>query len=107
MAKGSILNRTLGNPLLAGFLVTAIQDYPETGARYHTVTGAARYKLTKNVFCRAEYRYERYDQADFQTAVMTPYMVSLDSRTNTSIFLGATVPGYHVHILSLSMDYRF
>jgi len=34
-------------------------------------------------------------------------MVPLDSKTNTSIFLGANVPGYHVNILSLSLDYRF
>ena len=107
MAKGNILNRTLGNPLLPGFLVTTAQDYPETGTRFHTVTAAVRYKLTNSVFCRAEYRLERYDQADFQTAVMTPYMVPLDSKTNTSIFLGASVPGYHVNILSLSLDYRF
>lgn len=107
MAKGNIATRTLGNPLLSGFLVTAIQDYPETGNRFHTVTGAIRYQLANNVFSKVEYRFERYDRADFQIAGMSPYMVPFDSRTNTSIFLGADVPGYHVHILSVSLDYRF
>jgi len=107
MAKGNINTRTLGNPLLPGFLVTAIQDYPETGNRFHTVTGAVRYPLGKAVFSRVEYRYERYDRADFQIAGISPYMAPFDPRTSTSILLGADVPGYHVHIVSLSLEYRF
>ncbi|MBZ5622763.1 MAG: MtrB/PioB family decaheme-associated outer membrane protein [Acidobacteriia bacterium] len=106
-AKGQLDNRILGNPSLTGFLVTTAQDYPETGNRFHQLTGAVRYQLSNNVFSRIEYQWERYDRADFQIQNMTPYMGLLDSATKTSIFLGADVPGYQVHIVSVSLEYRF
>jgi hypothetical protein len=107
VAKSRINNRILGNPALAGFLVTAIQDYPETSNRYHQLTGAVRYRLANNLFSRLEYRWERYDRTDFQTQSMTPYMAPYDSKMNTSLFLGADVPAYQVHIVSVSLEYRF
>jgi MtrB/PioB family decaheme-associated outer membrane protein len=107
VAKSLIKNRILGNPSLAGFLVTAIQDYPETSSRFHQLTGAVRYRLANNVYSRLEYRWERYDQTDFQTQSMTPFMAGYDSKMNTSLFLGATVPAYQVHIVSASIEYRF
>jgi MtrB/PioB family decaheme-associated outer membrane protein len=107
MAKGQINTRVLGNPLLPTFQITTAQDYPETINRIHALTGAVRYQLSSHVYSRIEYRYERYDRVDFQVAGMSPYMVPMDSRTNTSIFLGADVPGYQVHIVSVSLEYRF
>jgi outer membrane receptor protein involved in Fe transport len=106
-AQSRINNRILGNPSLAGFLVTAIQDYPETSNRFHQLTGAVRYKLANNLFSRLEYRWERYDRTDFQIQSMTPYMAPYDSKMNTSLFLGADVPAYQVHIVSVSLEYRF
>jgi MtrB/PioB family decaheme-associated outer membrane protein len=106
-AKGQIDNRILGNPSLTGFLVTTAQDYPETGNRFHQLTGALRYQLSNNVYSRVEYQWERYDSTDFQIQSMTPYMGLIDSNTKTSIFLGANVPGYQVHIVSVSLEYRF
>ena len=38
---------------------------------------------------------------------MTPDMVLYDSKMNTSVFLGADVPAYQVHIVSVSLNYRF
>jgi hypothetical protein len=66
-----------------------------------------RYKLGEHVYAKVGYRFERYDRVDFQIQGMTPYMVPFDSRTNTSIFLGANVGGYQVHIVSTSLEYRF
>ena len=107
VAKNRINNRILGNPSLAGFLVTAIQDYPETSNRFHQLTGAVRYRLANNLFSKLEYRWERYDRTDFQVQSMTPYMAPYDSKMNTSLFLGADVPAYQVHIVSVSLEYRF
>jgi MtrB/PioB family decaheme-associated outer membrane protein len=106
-AKGRIDNRILGNPSLTGFLVTTAQDWPETGTRFHVLTGAVRYRLGPRVFSRIEYRWERYDRNDFQLQTMTPDMIKYDSRMSTSLFLGADVPGYQVHIMSASLEYRF
>jgi MtrB/PioB family decaheme-associated outer membrane protein len=105
--KGRINTRALGNPALAGFLVTTAQDYPETSSRFHTLTGAVRYRLGSNLYSKISYVWERYDRTDFQLQYLTPNMSSFDPKMNTSIFLGADVPGYQVHIVSASLEYRF
>ncbi len=107
LAKDRINNRILGNPSLPGFLVTSAQDYPEMSNRFHSLTGAIRYKLSANVFSKLEYTWERYDRTDFQLQSMTPDMAAFDSKMNTSLFLGADVPSYQVHIVSVSLGYRF
>ena len=107
LAKGQIDNRILGNPSLPGFLVTTAQDWPETSNRFHQLTGAVRYRLASNLFSRVEYRWERYDRTDFQIQNMTPDMVLYDSKMGTSLFLGADVPSYQVHIVSATLEYRF
>jgi len=106
-AKGKIDTRVLGSTLSPGFLVTTAQNYPETSNRINGVTVDLRYRLRNNVIPKLEYRYERFGNTDFQTSPMVPYMVSLDPGTNTSLFLGATVPAYAVHIVSASVEYRF
>lgn len=106
-AQGSIATRALGSPAIARFLVTKAQDYPNTYNRFHQLTGAVRVQLPRGAFSKFEYRYERYDRADFQIERMKPYMVPLDSTANTSIFLGADVPRYNAHILAVSLEYRF
>ena len=50
---------------------------------------------------------EKYGRIDRKIDRMRPYMVPLDSGTSTSIFLEADVPGYKVHILAFSLEYRF
>jgi hypothetical protein len=106
-AKDRINNRILGNPSASDFLVTTAQDYPETSNRFHQFTGALRYRLGTNVFAKLEYKWERYDRSDFQIQGMTPDMILYDPKMNTSVFLGADVPPYQVHIVSVSLNYRF
>ncbi len=106
-AKGRINNRILGNPSLAGFLVTTAQDYPQTSTRFHQMTGAVRYRLGGNFYSKLAYVWERYDRTDFQLQYLTPNMSSFDPKMGTSLFLGADVPGYQVHIVSASLEYRF
>jgi hypothetical protein len=105
--KGRINNRILGNPALAGFLVTTAQDYPETSNRFHQLTGAVRYRLGSNLYSKISYVWERYDRTDFQLQYLTPNMSAFDPKMNTSLFLGADVPGYQVHMVSASLEYRF
>lgn len=106
-AKGNLATRALGSAALPGFLVTTAQNYPETSNRIHGVTVDLRYRLRNNVIPKLEYRYERFGNTDFQTSPMMPYMVGLDSTASTSMFLGATIPSYAVHIVSASLEYRF
>ena len=68
-AKDRINNRILGDPSSANFLVTTAQDYPETSNRFHQLTAALRYRLGGNLFSRLEYKWERYDRANFQIQI--------------------------------------
>lgn len=106
-AKGNQLNRALGTPGVTGFLVTAIQNYPETSNRFGTFTADLRYHMRNNVTPHLQYSYETFGNIDFQTSPMMPYMSNFDTRSLTSIYLGATLPGYAVHIVSASIEYRF
>lgn len=106
-AKDRLNNRALGNRSAPDFLVTTAQDYPATSNRFHQLTAALRYRLSNNLFSRLEYKWERYDRTDFQIQNMTPDMVLYDSKMATSVFLGADVPAYQVHIVSVSLNYRF
>jgi hypothetical protein len=106
-AKDRLNNRALGNRSAPDFLVTTAQDYPETSNRFHQLTAALRYRLSNNLFSRLEYKWERYDRTDFQIQNMTPDMVLYDSKMATSVFLGTDVPAYQVHIVSVSLNYRF
>jgi len=107
IAKGNIATSALYPAATPGFHVTTAQDYPETGERFHQLTVTAKRHLGPNASAKLEYRYEHYSNVDFQTEVMSPYMVPLDPSTSTSIFLGARIPGYNVHIVSAALEYRF
>ena len=107
VAVGNQANRALGNPALAGFLVTAIQNYPETSNRSGAFNADVRYRLARNVTPRLQYRYETFGNIDFQTSPVMPYMGTFDTRSLTSIYLGATLPAYAVNTVTASLDYRF
>jgi MtrB/PioB family decaheme-associated outer membrane protein len=107
IAKGNIATRALGSAAIPGFFVTTAQDYPETSERFHQLIVTARRRLGPAISARIEYRYEHYGNVDFQTEVMSPYMVPLDPGAGASVFLGARVPRYNVHIVSAVLEYRF
>ena len=84
--KGNVNSEYLGDPTITGtnvapnpnaFLLTgtnAATPYPETVDRYHEVGIVFKYKLTDRLTPKIEYRYQQWDNRDYQTTVMTPYM---------------------------------
>jgi len=143
-AKGNVGSRPFGDPtLLTGpdkFLLTgtnAAVDYPETVSRNHQVVAILRYKLTKNVTSKVEYRYQQFDSKDYQTSAMTPYMGCVsplppgapvpgcsspmlgtpspfypyflvgDTGAARYLFLGADQPSYRAHYLAATVEYHF
>jgi hypothetical protein len=89
-------------------------NFPDTASRLHEVVAVARFKLTTNVIPKVEYRYQRFDYRDFQTSVMNPNAFVgplVDPAGSTGLqrmlFLGADNPGYKVHVLSGTVEYRF
>ena len=143
-AKGNVLSRPLGNPALTTgpdkFLLTgtnAAVDYPETVSRTHEVAAIFKFKLTRSLTPKLEYRYTQYDTKDYQTSAMTPYMgcvsglppaapvpgctnpligtpspfypyfVVGDTSAARYLFLGTDQPSYRAHYVAGSIEYRF
>lgn len=116
--KGNVDSRFLGDPtILAGanqftlIGTNSATNYPETVNRIHEFAVIFKYKLRENLSPRIEYRYQQWDNKDYQTSLMTQYMgcVSaappaapvagctnriLDSSTSPSPNPGATSPFY-------------
>jgi MtrB/PioB family decaheme-associated outer membrane protein len=120
-AQGNMLNRPINCTLstfaacraLPGWsldtaaLPLVTMDYPENVNRLHQLTAQVRFKLTKSLTPRFEYRFEQFDNRDFQTTVMNPYVPSMYDGANTWLFLGADNPSYHGHVVAASVEYRF
>jgi hypothetical protein len=143
-AKGNVHSRPFGDSTITTgpdkFLLTgtnAAVNYPETTSRTHEVAAVLRYKLTKNLSPKIEYRYTQFDNADYQTSAMTPYMgcvsplppgaavpgcgnpligspspyypffVVGDTSAARYLFLGADQPSYRAHYLAATLEYHF
>ncbi len=143
-AKGNVNSRPFGDPTITTgpdkFLLTgtnAAVNYPETVSRNHEVAAIFKYKLTKNLTPKIEYRYQQFDSRDYQTTAMTPYMgcvsglppsapvpgcaspligtpspyypffVVGDNSAARYLFLGADQPSYRAHYLAATLEYRF
>ena len=103
------------------FLVTSVLDFPETTSRIHEVGAIFKFKLTKSLMPKFEYRYQQFDSRDYQTSPMTPYMGMsdptkvnyypylnvYDASAARFLFLGADNPSYRAHLMSASLEYHF
>jgi hypothetical protein len=79
--KGNVFSRALGDRTITtgpnAFLLTGAstpEDYPQTTTRIHEVAAVFKFKLTANLMPKFEYRYQQFDNRDYQTTPMTPYM---------------------------------
>jgi hypothetical protein len=79
--RGNVLSRALGDPTITTgpnqFVLTGTnvpQDYPQTVTRIHEVAAVFKFKLTEKLIPKLEYRYQQFDNQDYQTTPMTPYM---------------------------------
>ena len=78
---GNVFSSALGDPTITAgpnqFVLTGTstpQNYPQTATRIHEVAAVFKYKLTENLMPKLEYRYQQFDNRDYQTTPMTPYM---------------------------------
>lgn len=143
-AKGNVNSRPFGDPTVTTgvdefllFGTNAAVNYPETTSRNHELVAIFKYKLSKNLTPKVEYRYQQFDNHDYQTSAMTPYMgcvsplppgaavpgctspligtpsayypyfVVGDTSSARYLFMGADQPSYHAHYLAASMEYTF
>ncbi|HTB91236.1 MAG TPA: MtrB/PioB family outer membrane beta-barrel protein [Candidatus Sulfotelmatobacter sp.] len=97
--KENVDSHFLGDPtILTGanaFLLVgtnAAVPYPENVDRSHEVGVIFKYKLTERLTPRIEYRYQQWDNRDYQTTVMTPYMGCVSSPPPSAPVAGCTAP---------------
>ena len=92
--KGHVFSRFLGDStrLTAGdpdkFVLlgtSAAVSYPDTTTRIHELTAVFKFKLTANLMPKLEYRYQQFDNKDYQTSPMTPYMGCISPATGTLV----------------------
>lgn len=79
--KGNVDSRPLGDTTLTSGVnkliltgTSAAVPYPETTNRLHEVVAIYKFHLTKNLVPKFEYRFQQWDNRDYQTSAMTPYM---------------------------------
>jgi hypothetical protein len=79
--KGNVFTRALGDVSITTganqFLLTGgstAEDYPQTTTRIHDAAAVVKFKLTANLMPKFEYRLQQFDNRDYQTSVMNPYM---------------------------------
>ena len=75
--------------LLVG--TSAAVSYPESVSRTHEVVAIFKYKLTRNVLPKFEFRYQQFDNKDFQTSPMTQYMGCMTSSATSTPVAGCPV----------------
>jgi MtrB/PioB family decaheme-associated outer membrane protein len=102
-SKGNVLTHPLGDPTITtgpnSFVLngtSAAVDYPQTTSRLHDLAVVLKLKLTENLQPRIEYRYQQWDNRDYQTSAMTPYMGCVSPIPNgppvTNAVPGCTTP---------------
>jgi hypothetical protein len=89
-------------------------NFPENVTRLHEVRAIAKFKLTDKITPKFEYRYQQFNNQDFQTSMMNPYSYVgplVDPAGTTGLqrmlFLGADVPGYKAHVFSATLECHF
>jgi hypothetical protein len=93
-------SRPLGDPTIVApgpnqFLLigtSSATNYPETVNRIHEVAVIFKYKLRENLTPKVEYRYQQWDNKDYQTSPMTQYMGCVSSATPAAPVPGCTSP---------------
>ena len=143
-AKGHVDSRPLGDSTITTgpdkfllFGTNAAVPYPETVSRNHEVVAVFRYKLRPNLIPKIEYRYQQWDNRDYQTSAMTPYMGCVsplapaptvpgcssrilgtpssfypfflvgDTSAARFLFMGVDQPSYRAHYLAATLEYSF
>ncbi len=87
-------------------------DVPTTKNTLQIFNVVARYFVTPQWTLRLGYQYERYSETDFTTDGIAPPLAALPvtpmaQQDARSIILGAQHPPYEMHIVGLTLGYRF
>jgi MtrB/PioB family decaheme-associated outer membrane protein len=79
-----------------------VRPFPDFEDSLLQIEASLRYYLTKNWRVALSYIFEQYDQTDFRTDGLNPFIPG-----STSIWLGNDPNDYTAHIVVMSVAYRF
>ena len=94
-------------PPIPGFPVTTYDSFPLVNKEFIMAKVRLAYHVAKNLTASAMYWKQKYDNTDWQTDLMQPYMGHVDPGANRWFFLGARVPSYDANIFRASLTYTF
>ena len=94
-------------PPLAGFTAFTFDSFPQVVKKYTVAKIRLSYNIAKNLSAAVLYWKQKYDNTDWTTDQMQPYMGHVDPGANRWFFLGASVPSYNADIFRLSFTYHF
>jgi hypothetical protein len=94
-------------PPIPGFPVTTFDSLPLVSKKFVMAKLRLAYHASKNLTANAMYWKQKYDNTDWQTDLMQPYMGRVDPVSNRWFFLGARVPSYDANIFRASLTYTF
>ncbi len=77
------------------------EPLPDLKTKLHSLSLYGGYKLKTDMFLKVRYRYEQYDSEDWALDDVDP-----DTLANV-LTLGESSPDYDVHVVTLSLEYRF
>jgi len=79
-----------------------VRPFPDLVDSLLRIEASLRYYLTKSWTLRLGYIFERFDQTDFRTDTLNPFVPG-----SASVWLGNDLKDYTAHILVMSVGYRF
>jgi len=84
-----------------GSSLTATRPLPTSPTRLNSLSLYGKYQLQKNMSVKARYRVEKYRSDDWALDNVEPNNLA------NVILLGEDSPDYRVHVITLSLGYRF
>ena len=94
-------------PPLPGFPATPFDRFPLVSKTFIMAKLRLAYHITKSFTASALYWKQKYDNTDWQTDLMQPYMGRVDPGANRWFFLGASIPSFDANIFRASVTYTF
>jgi hypothetical protein len=94
-------------PPVPGFPSFTFNSFPLVSKEFLMAKLRLAYHISKNLTASAMYWKQKYDNTDWQTDLMQPYMGHVDPGANRWFFLGARVPSYDADIFRASFTYTF
>ncbi len=94
-------------PPIPGFPTFTFDSFPLVTKKFIMAKIRLAYHVSKNLTASVLYWKQKYDNTDWTTDLMQPYMGHVDPGANRWFFLGARIPSYNTDVFRASLTYTF